>query len=223
MDADEYEKRLEKIRKCLRLSKSAEANEAAAAMRQAQKLMQELGIDESELGLEATIDELVITKHPMGANRYLLTLVAVIKEIFGVDAIFETGNGVAFKRANIRYFGPKSRCMVAAYSHRVVDRAIGNAWKDHKDDFHELPGARLSFKLSFLASIRDKIELMTTTPAEQAAIKRKQQSMYKGLVDINAKPMPEIVDRAANIGEVAAKGFDLHRPMDAAPVVRRLK
>jgi hypothetical protein len=45
---------LRKIRACLRLSKSANEHEAAAALRQAQALMREHGISPREAALEDT-------------------------------------------------------------------------------------------------------------------------------------------------------------------------
>ena len=45
------EKVLEKIKKCLRLAKSSNPHEAAAAMRQAQKLMEKYNLTERDVDL----------------------------------------------------------------------------------------------------------------------------------------------------------------------------
>src|SRR3546814_17733487 len=57
MNHEELDRVLNKIQKCLALSKSAEPHEAAAAMRQAQKLMDKYNIDNSTVEL-AEIGEL---------------------------------------------------------------------------------------------------------------------------------------------------------------------
>lgn len=88
----ERDKILQKIQKCMRLSKSSEPHEAAAAMRQAQKLMQAYQVSDSELmGLEVK-SILVITpapamrKCPVG----FANLVSIVQIAFGVDAVMES-------------------------------------------------------------------------------------------------------------------------------------
>ena len=82
-------KLLSKIEKCLRLSKSSEPHEAAAALRQAQKMMELHGISEAELGAVGYGNEKVSV--PIQVNKKLpialATLVALIKKAFGVEAV----------------------------------------------------------------------------------------------------------------------------------------
>ncbi|MEX3614806.1 MAG: DUF2786 domain-containing protein [Burkholderia gladioli] len=79
---------LEKIRKCLALSRSSEAHEAAAALRQAQKLMAQFGVDHSErLAVDAseTWSKSRSTSRPV---RYEVALANVVADAYGCDLIF---------------------------------------------------------------------------------------------------------------------------------------
>lgn len=209
------EKKLDKIRKCLRLSKSANANEAGTALRHAQALMRELGIeDESEVGMEPITGEVLITKEAFGGCLYLSELVGLIKSTFGVQAIYEPGNGVSRIRANVRYYGPKSRVMMAVYAHRVIDRAITKAWSEVRDLFDQQPGARQTFRIGFLDGIYEKVEHLAPTEPEARAIARYKQAQFGDLEVIKIKQSNAHDPLAALLGLEAASDFDIHRPMD---------
>lgn len=79
---------INKIRKCLALAGSSEPNEAAAALRQAQKLMQQHGIDHPAL-LAASIGE---DWAKAGASktppRYEAQLVWIIGQAFNCEPVF---------------------------------------------------------------------------------------------------------------------------------------
>uniref|UniRef100_UPI0009E92407 DUF2786 domain-containing protein n=1 Tax=Methylogaea oryzae TaxID=1295382 RepID=UPI0009E92407 len=90
MDKD---KALAKIKKCLRLAASANANEAATAMRQAQALMEQYGIEHSDvLASEAAEAKAKAgaTKTPAMWENRLADLVA---RSFGCDLIFDSVRG----------------------------------------------------------------------------------------------------------------------------------
>lgn len=214
MDEAARERKLDKIRKCLRLSKSAEAHEAAAALRHAQALMRELGIeDESEVGAEPTTGETVITKEAFGGCAYLSHLCSLIERTFGVEAIWEPGNGISRVRANVRYIGPRSRVMMAVYAHRVIDRAVFQAWKDVRDAFDQAPGARQNFRLNFIDAIREKVERLAPTEVETRAIERYKAAQYRALEKIKSKVLGGD-PLAGMLGQAAGSQFDINRPMD---------
>lgn len=216
MDEAERDRKLEKIRKCLRMSKSANANEAGTALRHAQALMRELGIeDEAEVGMEPTSGEVIITKEAFGGCRYLNQLVGLIIATFGVDATYEAGNGISRRRANVRYIGPRSRVMMAVYAHRVIDRAIAKAWAGVRDEFNQQPGARQTFRLHFLHGIYHKVEKLVPSAVESKAIDRYKETKYgKELEPVKIKKTDLHDTFAAILGENAAAGFDIHQPME---------
>ena len=104
------EKLISKLKKCLALSASPEPHEAAAALRQAQKLMRELDLTEADLlGLELA-DALVKTREGFGSCRTMNFLTSIVMEAFGVQCIYERNPGSA-NRLNVRYVGPRDRVL----------------------------------------------------------------------------------------------------------------
>ncbi|QIN67820.1 hypothetical protein SBC1_78670 (plasmid) [Caballeronia sp. SBC1] len=77
-----------KIRKCLNLAGSAEPHEAAAALRQAQKLMAEFGVGDFELagvGVdEAWVKSSAVARPP----RFEVQLASVVAGAFGCEIVF---------------------------------------------------------------------------------------------------------------------------------------
>ena len=84
---------LDKIKKCLRLAKSDNANEAAAALRQAQKLMAKHGLNDVDVQLAD------VTRHRAKSGavshppRWMWLLMSLIKEAFGVEYVYHSERG----------------------------------------------------------------------------------------------------------------------------------
>jgi len=95
VEENRREKLISRLKKCLALSASPEPHEAAAALRQAQKLMRELDLTEADLlGLELA-DALVKTREGFGACRTMNFLTSIVMEAFGVQCIYERNPGTA--------------------------------------------------------------------------------------------------------------------------------
>lgn len=75
---------LKKIKKCLALTRSANEHEAAAALRQAQKLMTEYGLDEQDVRL-ANVREVRIKARSSAANQWEVSLVHIVAKAFGCE------------------------------------------------------------------------------------------------------------------------------------------
>ena len=69
-------KAIEKIKKCLALAKSANENEAAIALRQAQALMREFQIDPDLLDIAEASCDSKATKTPQAWEASLVLLIA---------------------------------------------------------------------------------------------------------------------------------------------------
>jgi hypothetical protein len=123
---------IERIRKCLALSESANEHEAAAAMRQARKLMDKY--DLSDVGAEffALKDEEVTNGFSRPPNWYC-NLLAVIGNAFGCSVF--TG----YKRAV--FVGPAAAAEVASYSLEVVQRLL----QKRKAEFLEIPSVKMTW------------------------------------------------------------------------------
>lgn len=215
---EERRKKLEgRLKKCLALSNSPEPHEAAAALRQAQALMRELGITEDDLDGLDMADAVVKTREGFGRCRTMSALANMMEEAFSVKAVFEANPGSA-RRLNVRYIGPKAKVMLAEYAHRVVWRAMQAAWDEAlvlrpwmKSD----GGKRQAFHMGWLRSVREKVEAIAPTEAEEKAIQRYCDRLYKGgLVTQEAHKRKQLDASAYLAGVAAAADFSLHRPVE---------
>lgn len=216
MDKDKV---IDKIKKCMALGQSSNANEAAAALRQAQKMMAAHGLTEDDIEGNSYGDEAVevpiqaTVKTPIHLTRF----VNLIQKAFQVKAVIETNVRISDESYRIRYFGPKHRVTMAGYAHVVMFRGMNSAWNEHlKADpsWKSVRGARLSFMLGWLAEISDKVEAIGWPEGEEARTEMVKDKFYGGGL-VKAPP------RKANLyGGVAAKGraaaadFEINRPMN---------
>ena len=217
---DDRKKRLQdKLKKCMALSKSNEPHEAAAALRQAQKIMRELGVTEDELDSLAidTADMVVKTREGFGNCRTMTHLTSMLKAVFGVLPVFELNPGSA-RRLNVRYIGPRGRVQLAEYSHKVIWRAMQAAWDHHlirHPEFKGDGGKRQAFHIGWLASVRKQVEAIAPTEAEAQAIERHKTQLYPQGTEEGKEFKKRELDGTAYWGGVrAAKDFSLHRPME---------
>ena len=118
-----------KIKKCMALGTSTNPHEAAAAMRQAQKLMEQFGISETDVAL-ADVSEIRCRVAMQSGPRWEVRLANLVGEAFGCDVIW-TGEqrvleGTSWCRSRrvvkVAFIGVGAAPQVAAYSWEVLDR-----------------------------------------------------------------------------------------------------
>lgn len=217
-DAKQRERIMEKIRKCFALGKSSEPHEAAAAIRQAQKLMEAYNISQDEImGMEVR-DERVVTPEPPKRKMplYLTSIVMICCRAFGCEAVFEwhiTDEGR--RRQAVRYFGKNNAPVMAGYAHEVMWRAMMRSWKLYvKDNPYDInPNDRGSFWIGWLSGVEQKIIDFAMTDEEKETIKRKMDKTFGKLEQTDIVKPKEVSTRAARAGHNAAEDFDIHRPM----------
>ncbi len=124
---DDRAKILDKIRKCLRLSKSSNEHEAAAALRQAQKLMQQLGLSHADV-LAADVSDSKAksgsASRPVSWEAYLAN---VCCSAFGCEVIFEAGAWVDMWRRRAgswQFVGCDGRAELCSYAFVVLARRL---------------------------------------------------------------------------------------------------
>lgn len=120
---------IKKIQKCLALSKSSEPNEAAAALRQAQKLMEQFDVEHPEL-LASSVSESwskssVIKTPP----RYEVRLASMIARAFGCELMFSRQLSASQLSIDGGYsfIGVSAAPEVASYSYCVLRRQLKKA------------------------------------------------------------------------------------------------
>lgn len=122
-------KHLDKIRKCLALAKSSNPHEAAAALRQAKKLMAKHGVSETDIDLLNVKSASTNAGNAQKPARWGHMLVSVICKAFSVDAIFHTGFFV--NGANVEFIGIDEAPEVASYAYDVLRRQLVRDRADH--------------------------------------------------------------------------------------------
>lgn len=112
---------LDKIKKCLALSQSSEPHEAAAALRQAQKLMEIHGVSQLQLKLadigEARVQSRASATKPKDWETGLLALVG---KAFGCKMMWDSG----YPYGHFIYIGLKQQVTLAEYTFMVMQRKL---------------------------------------------------------------------------------------------------
>ena len=111
---------LEKIRKCLALAKSSNPHEAAAALRQAQKLMAAHKLSEQDIDLLSVKSARANAGRAQKPPKWQHMLVGVICEAFSVEAIFRSG--FFQKETEVEFIGIEEAPEVASYAYDVLRR-----------------------------------------------------------------------------------------------------
>jgi hypothetical protein len=122
MEKTELDRVLDKVQKCLALSKSAEPHEASAALRQAQKLMDKYNIDHQTLEL-AEIGELDI-KSKVSVSRmknWEQAFMHLLAKTFGFRVMFTASNSYAIDVFGTwTLVGLKTQLKLAEYAYAVL-------------------------------------------------------------------------------------------------------
>lgn len=209
MDRD---KALDRVRKCLELSSSPNPHEAAAAMRQAQKLMRQHSISERELGLLSygkTDVHCPIQYNKKAMPLHLAHLVQVVMTGIGVKALVHAEVRVSDYSYVVTYYGPLARTEVAKYVHELLYRAANRAWEPVKT---RQRAARTSFLIGWYEQVRLQVPLMVV---DQEELDKTLELMKQDNPDDrHAETNDMQLDRVhLRLGAQAAKDFRLHRPL----------
>lgn len=123
------DKNLNKIRKCLALSKSSNPHEAAAALRQAKKLMSQYGVSEQDIDLLNVKKFGAKSGNANKPPKWMHMLVAVICEAFSVDAFFK--NDLLIRGAEVQFIGIDEAPEIAGYAYDVLRRQLVKDRSEH--------------------------------------------------------------------------------------------
>lgn len=119
------EKALEKIKKCLALSQSANEHEAAQALKQAQALMRKYGLNDVDVALLEVSEASVGCA--LGLPSWHQLLISQCARAFGVECYKSSGGGLA----EVRFYGVAGKPDLAAYAYEVLLRQIKKARRDY--------------------------------------------------------------------------------------------
>lgn len=228
---------LKRIKKCLALSKSSNEHESAAALRQAQKLMEMYGVTAEALaGVdvgEARAKSTACTKPAQWEHN----LAHCLRRAFGCEVIIHSGwfnrhtnsNGAL---AEFVYIGLKHHALTASYSHDVLRRQVVKAraaylkeWEARqwgKPALKDKIAAGDTFCLGFIDNIAKQVAEVAPSPEHKDAIQSLKTKLLggEGRIVNSAKRGRDWGAYAA--GREAGAAASLHRPMGKAEDQLRL-
>lgn len=164
---------LRKLRHCLRLSASSNPHEAAAALRQARKLMDAHGLSETDarLGDYASAEAPTRLRQP-ALPAHLVRLVALVAVNFSCRAVTTRS---ASGSVSICFVGLRSDAEVAAYAFTVLRRQLEADATRHTKRFR-VPARKAAAREAFALGWVMAVEGLFTPPApnteREAALSR---------------------------------------------------
>ena len=130
---------LQKIQKCLALSKSDNPHEAAAALRQAQKLMDKHLVTEADVAMAEVSERPATAGTPSATPPYWLVLLAsVVEDAFGVSSFYQVRYR---KTAQFVFVGISPALDIATYTFAVLRRQCAQA---RRARYKKLRGKRVN-------------------------------------------------------------------------------
>lgn len=221
---------LKKIKKCLALGRSANEHEAAAALRQAQKLMEQFDLREQDVSL-ADVHEVKVKACSTAANVWELHLVNVITDAFGCETFGQlqgryndAGNFV--RTRHWVFVGIDSAPTVAGYACEVLLRQCANARRAHiaKQPKNCKPITKTArgdaFAMGWVAAASKLVERFTQPEADKALLLAYIEQQHGELK--NGKARNTAQGRKTDWGHFSAghsagRGAQLHHGVGGMP------
>ncbi|SJI66902.1 Protein of uncharacterised function (DUF2786) [Shigella sonnei] len=211
------EKQIDKIKKLLNKARNnSSAKEAAAALRMARKMMQEIGLQENEIELlDITLsDSQSSPSHAHKAPHYVAILMSAVSRAFGVKALtvwkrFDDGSS----KRSVQFYGPRERPEIAAYAFDVLVRQITKARKEflaglHKNIKTANKTARAdAFCEYWVMGVYSNLEEFACTPKEEALIAEYEQRYFEHAKAFSGRKAKEV----RGVDEARCKGFGAGR------------
>ncbi|MGS5089032.1 DUF2786 domain-containing protein [Hydrogenophaga sp. A37] len=220
---------LKKVKKCMALSRSANEHEAAAAMRQAQKLMAEFGLAEQDVSL-ADVREARVKTRSAAMNTWEVTLVNLVAKAFGCEQFRSerggyngAGNWVVVKEWV--FVGLDASADVAGYACDVLLRQCSVARLAHiaKQPKNCKPITKTArgdaFAKGWVWGVAEKVEAFAQ-PTRNAALlltyMERNHGEMKSTKVLDKSKLRKLDDGHLNAGWNAGRNAELHRGVGGA-------
>jgi len=132
MTSSERDKIIDKIKKCLRLAKSSNEHEAAAALRQAQKLMRAYGVSDLDIEHADIQERYTLAGVKTTPSKWEAALAFVVARAFDCQSVFRAMNSPRTGKIGFWVFvGAEPSGEIASYAFEVLFRQIKRARKTY--------------------------------------------------------------------------------------------
>lgn len=214
------QKAMEKIKKCLALSKSANEHEAAQALKQMQALMREYGISDADVALSDIKQHACTDKTANQIPGWQAWLANTVKQAFGVGWYV----GGDWNQARIVFYGAGNKAELAAYAYSVLLRQLKAARREYIAT--ALKRVKLAknktyradqFCEGWITAVYRKVDKFANGEREQALLKQFGESLGLGkMTPREAKPSSnakKVADLDRFLGNQQGKNAQLHQAM----------
>lgn len=212
-------KQIEKIKKLLKLSKSANEHEAALALSRAQTLMKELGLH-ADSPQFSDVHEQSVTSSSRSYKlpSYRNHLIAMVGKAFGCDCHIDAWPG---ELVDVYFTGHNERPDIAAYTYKVLERQLTSARKNYIASLNKrikksTKTARADvFCQAWVNAVQQKVKDFALTPEENQQIAEYVKALHPTLVSSKTRtPSQKHLrggkDHALTAGYMAGKQASLH-------------
>lgn len=214
---------LQKIKKCLALAASPEQHEAAAALRQAQKLMQQFGLSEADVSL-ADVQEVGKAAANAPLVKWEAWLAHVVSEAFGCDYYTSTQKvlGPNFTRRTKRDFvfiGVGATAEVAGYAFQVLSRQCAKDRRAHIAKQPKTCKAKTKvargdlYAEGWVQGVRGKLEVFARSEKESSLIAQYKELRHPSMKQADWKDRTtgkNVKPADFNQGILAGRDAELH-------------
>jgi hypothetical protein len=221
---------LDKIKKCMALSASSNEHEAAAALRQARKLMEAHGISDQDVLASQAQEHRSASDNKVKPPLWESNLAACVAMAFGCDCIFVRNWRGA---ASWTFVGAGPAAEVAGYAFEVLQRQCKRARGQYIDTALRRCG-RVNktkradvFAIGWVHTVQKTVTRFARTEQQEAAVTAYIAAKYGQLMKLDA--IDRMGDKLSSrqLGDWlsgAAKGADaeLHRGVGPGAEVRQL-
>lgn len=217
---------LEKIKKCLALSKSANEHEAAQAMKQAQVLMKKYEVDAVDVVLSEVSEKGCDRQMAFKLASWQWKVAKMVADIFGCES---------YKRGKtMMFYGLGNRAEIAAYTFDVVYRQISVARREFlKTCQARKPANRTyladQFCEGWLAGAWNKVKKFEMSDEEKTVMDGYAEKEHKGMPiaatrDAKSSKLEgtSVALEALMLGNEAGKKVQLHHAMNGKEGVKQI-
>ena len=217
---------LEKIKKCLALSKSANEHEAAQAMKQAQVLMKKYEVDAVDVALSEVSEKGGDRQMAFKLAMWQWNVANMVADIFGCKS---------YKlRKTMMFYGLGNRAEIAAYAFDVVYRQISEARREFlKACRARKPANRTylddKFCEGWLVGAWNKVKKFEMSDEEKAVMDGYTEKEHKDMAiaatrDAKSSELEgtSVALEALVLGNEAGKKVQLHHAMNGAEGVKQI-
>lgn len=188
----EQQKALEKIKKCLKLAGSSNANEAAAAMRQAQALMEKYNVTHTDVQASEASEQKAKATVKNKPTRWEIGLALTAADAFGCKIIFSscmyfTGKG------EWKFIGVGASPELASYAFQVLLRQVKKDRAEYiKTQLKRCKPATKTaradtFCLSWILAAANKIAAIAPSAEAKTAIDAYMGKHYQDTTTLNPR------------------------------------